>query len=515
MTNQYNTQLVQVAGTGSDTLVFQASAATTLLKNVFWYSTTTSTVTISIKKSGGSVVPIASASVNASVSSTLFKDIVALQAGDEVYVSSSASAGTVVIVSVESSVSVSGQSISVLNDVDTTGSVTDDLLVYNGSSWVPQPLGSFTDFVDIEGRVTAAEGEIDTNAAAIVSEASTRAASDSALDTRLTAAEGEIDTLQSATHVNSLNALTGAVTLSAGTHVTLTQVGNDIEIASSGGGGGSDSFNTIAVPGQSDIEADSGNDTLNITAGNGIALTTTPASDTLNIAVDATTTEIPEGTNLYYTDARVAANSAVVANTAKNSYPTADASKLAGIAAGAEVNVNADWTATSGDAQILNKPTLSAVATSGAYADLSGTPTIPTDLSDLTGDTGDVPEGTNLYFTETRVQTYLSANLNFSEAPVVQINGSTALTDTHANKFIECTNGGAITLSISAGIRRSAEIVVMQASTGAVTITAGANVTLRNTTPFLNITAEQYALVGLKQLGTTDVWVITGERKLA
>jgi len=53
---------------------------------------------------------------------------------------------------------------------------------------------------------------------------------------------------------------------------------------------------------------------------------------------------------------RVANNSAVAANTAKNSYPLSDATKLAGIATGAEVNVNADWNATSGDAQILNKP---------------------------------------------------------------------------------------------------------------------------------------------------------------
>ena len=50
-------------------------------------------------------------------------------------------------------------------------------------------------------------------------------------------------------------------------------------------------------------------------------------------------------------------NATVLANTAKNSYPTADATKLAGIATGAEVNVNADWNAVSGDAQILNKPT--------------------------------------------------------------------------------------------------------------------------------------------------------------
>lgn len=56
----------------------------------------------------------------------------------------------------------------------------------------------------------------------------------------------------------------------------------------------------------------------------------------------------------------------------------ADKIKLNGIAAGAEVNVNADWNATEGDALILNKPTLSTVATSGSYDDLTGKPTIPT-----------------------------------------------------------------------------------------------------------------------------------------
>lgn len=35
-----------------------------------------------------------------------------------------------------------------------------------------------------------------------------------------------------------------------------------------------------------------------------------------------------------------------------------DKTKLDGIASGAEVNVNADWNASSGDAQILNKPTI-------------------------------------------------------------------------------------------------------------------------------------------------------------
>lgn len=53
-----------------------------------------------------------------------------------------------------------------------------------------------------------------------------------------------------------------------------------------------------------------------------------------------------------------------------------DKVKLNGIAAGAEVNVNADWNAVEGDAQILNKPTLATVATSGQYSDLTGIPSL-------------------------------------------------------------------------------------------------------------------------------------------
>ena len=45
-------------------------------------------------------------------------------------------------------------------------------------------------------------------------------------------------------------------------------------------------------------------------------------------------------------------------DTGYQGYLTTEATKLAGIAVGAEVNVNADWNASSGDAQILNKPTI-------------------------------------------------------------------------------------------------------------------------------------------------------------
>ena len=47
------------------------------------------------------------------------------------------------------------------------------------------------------------------------------------------------------------------------------------------------------------------------------------------------------------------------------------------------INVKPDWNAASGaDSEILNKPTLAAVATSGSYNDLSNKPTIP-DVSNM------------------------------------------------------------------------------------------------------------------------------------
>jgi hypothetical protein len=60
-------------------------------------------------------------------------------------------------------------------------------------------------------------------------------------------------------------------------------------------------------------------------------------------------------------------------------YTTTEKNKLAGIATGAEVNVNADWNATSGDAQILNKPTIPSI----------------TNLVPYTGATNDVDLGLN------------------------------------------------------------------------------------------------------------------------
>jgi len=98
----------------------------------------------------------------------------------------------------------------------------------------------------------------------------------------------------------------------------------------------------------------------------------------------------------------------VVIATSDNNFTNALKTKLDGIAAGAEVNVNADWNATSGDAQILNKPTIPAAQVNSDWNSVSGVsqilnkPTIPTQTSQLTNNGAD---GTNPFITALDIPT--------------------------------------------------------------------------------------------------------------
>lgn len=94
-----------------------------------------------------------------------------------------------------------------------------------------------------------------------------------------------------------------------------------------------------------------------------------------------------------------------------NDFTTAEQTKLAGIQAGAEVNVNADWNAVSGDAQILNKPSIPAAQVNSDWNAVSGVaeilnkPTIPSIA-------GLVPETRTLTINGTTQD--LSANRTFT-----------------------------------------------------------------------------------------------------
>ncbi len=134
---------------------------------------------------------------------------------------------------------------------------------------------------------------------------------------------------------------------------------------------------------------------------------TTDATKLAGIEVGAevnptSTDQLTEGsTNLYYTDTRVSANTDVATNTAKISFDSTSSTKLAGIETGAEVNVQANWneTDTNSDAYIIGKPTIPTAAVDS----------VNTQTGDVVLDTDDISEGTtNLYYTEARV----SANTN-------------------------------------------------------------------------------------------------------
>lgn len=217
------------------------------------------------------------------------------------------------------------------------------------------------------------------------------------------------------------------------------------------------------------------------------------------------TDELSEGTtNLYYTDARVSANADVVANTAKVgittqqaadivtnnakvgitaqqasditannakiSFDSASSTKLAGIEEGAEVNVNTDWDATSGDAQILNKPTLATVATSGSYNDLSDQPTIPTNNNQLTNGAGYITDGNtgwdNTYGFITASSTDTLTNKSGSNSQWTNDAGYTTNTGTVTSVSVgtglDVTNGTttpSITLDLSEFTDMTADLV--------------------------------------------------------
>jgi len=84
------------------------------------------------------------------------------------------------------------------------------------------------------------------------------------------------------------DAKTDTFTLVAGTGVTLTTDAGADSITIAASGSASNSFETIAVAGQSSVVADSGTDTLTLVAGTGITITTDAGADSVTITNSAT-----------------------------------------------------------------------------------------------------------------------------------------------------------------------------------------------------------------------------------
>ena len=168
-------------------------------------------------------------------------------------------------------------------------------------------------------------------------------------------------------------------------------------------------FSRVTV-GSTNIDADTTGDTITL-VGSNVTLTPDATNDKLTIGITKSNVTTALGytppttdTNYYATGLTVATattantltisgtNSAVkgsgvisaATTTAAGLMSADDKTKLNGIAAGAEVNVQSDWNATSGDALILNKPTIPAAAANGTYTVKTLVGSTTTNVSDFT-----------------------------------------------------------------------------------------------------------------------------------
>lgn len=84
------------------------------------------------------------------------------------------------------------------------------------------------------------------------------------------------------------------LTFAAGSNITLTNdaLSNTVTIAAAGGGIASNTFETIAVSGQSDVVADNSTDTLTLVAGSGIVITTDADNNSITVASSAATPDL-------------------------------------------------------------------------------------------------------------------------------------------------------------------------------------------------------------------------------
>jgi len=194
-----------------------------------------------------------------------------------------------------------------------------------------------------------------------------------------------------------------------------------------------------------------------ITAGQALILTNTSGTNTgdqdlSGIATNATaisnlsTTGVTEGTNLYYTEARVSANTAVAGNTAKTGI-------------------------TAGQALILTNTS----GTNTGDQDLSGIATNATAISNLS--TTGVTEGANLYYTEARVSanTAVAANtaktgITAGQALILTNTSGTNTGDQNISGI--ATNATAISNLSTTGVTEGTNLYYTEARVGANTAVA-------------------------------------------
>lgn len=165
---------------------------------------------------------------------------------------------------------------------------------------------------------------------------------------------------------------------------------------------------------------------------------------------------------------------------------SAEKTKLSGIAAGAEVNVQSDWNqaTTTADDYIKNKPTLATVATSGSYNDLSNK---PTNVSAFTNDAGYITS----YTDNKTAQTLTKPTTSTTYYPVASASSSTNTADVKKFSGVSLSysddEGGAAELtlgksSLNGSVAGSISLVDSIGATGHTTISGSGKSSTENHT---------------------------------
>ena len=259
-------------------------------------------------------------------------------------------------------------------------------------------------------------------------------------------------------------------------------------------------------------------------------------------SVTLTSSNVNEGTNLYYTDSRVAANSAVsantaktgitdsqasainantskvgittqqsdaiVANTAKISFDSTSSSKLSGIEANADVTDSTNVTSSLVAATSISDSDKSAIRTNiGAGTGAGAVDSVNSQTGAVVLDTDNISEGSsNLYYTDARVAANSSVAANTAK---------TGITTSQANEITANTAKVGITTQQSSDIttnnakvgittQQAADIVTNNAKVG-ITTQQASDITTNNAKVGITTTQADAITANTAKVGiTTD-----------
>ncbi len=317
---------------------------------------------------------------------------------------------------------------------------------------------------------------------------------------------GKITLAEATTNGGSSIAIKAPDSLAATTTYTLPSAdGTSGQVLATNAAGGlswttraANSFETIAVTGQSPIVADTHTDTLTIAAGTGISLTTNAGTDTLTITNSVT------APNTFGT-IEVSGQSPVVADSTTDTLT---------LAAGSGITLTTD--ASTDTVTITNSGTV--VNTFSTIAVSGQSPVV----ADSSSDTLTLAAGSNITLSTdptTDTVTISSSGGGGGGTSYSSVRTQTGTSYTlvlgDAGDYIQTTSTTAVTITVplqsSVAWVADTEIYFEQNNTGQITIAGASGVTVNSSETLKSF--ARYSVIALKRVAE-NVWTLTGERAL-